>query len=57
MNNQIHNGRSLKVSYATQKSKTNQQGSGALTGYPPFPSSGYPEGYMSYPQMGLHSYY
>jgi len=54
MNNQIHNGRSLKVSYATQKSKTNQQ-PGALT--IPFPSSGYPDGYMGYPQMGIHSYY
>lgn len=57
MNNQIYNGRNLKVSYATQKSKTNQSGSsGALSGYPPFPSSGYSDGYM-FPQMGLHSYY
>jgi RNA recognition motif-containing protein len=62
MNDQIHNGRNLKVSQASQKTKGqggNQQG--ALSGYPPFSATGgYGETpYMAYPQMsmGMRSYY
>jgi len=58
MNDQIHNGRNLKVSTASQKSKNNnQQQQGALSGYPPFSAGGYPDSsYMGY-QMGMRSYY
>jgi len=59
INNQIHNGRNLKVSFATQKSKsgsTPQIAASALPGYgAPFPTGAYPEYGMSYPSM--HSYY
>jgi RNA recognition motif-containing protein len=59
INNQIHNGRNLKVSFATQKSKsgsTPQASASALPGYgAPFPTGAYPEYGMSYPSM--HSYY
>jgi len=59
INNQIHNGRNIKVSFATQKPKTGsgapQQNNSALPGYPPFPTGAYPEYGMSYPSM--HSYY
>jgi len=57
INNQIHNGRNIKVSYATQKSKSGapQQNNSALPGYPPFPTGAYPEYGMSYPSM--HSFY
>jgi len=58
VNNQIHNGRNIKVSFATQKSKSGSgapQGGSALPGYPPFPTGAYPEYGMSYPSM--HSYY
>jgi RNA recognition motif-containing protein len=59
INNQIHNGRNIKVSFATQKGKTGgssaPQNNSALPGYPPFPTGAYPEYGMSYPSM--HSYY
>jgi RNA recognition motif-containing protein len=59
INNQIHNGRNIKVSFATQKSKGGssapQNNNSALPGYPPFPTGAYPEYGMSYPSM--HSYY
>jgi RNA recognition motif-containing protein len=59
INNQIHNGRNIKVSFATQKPKTGgsnpPQNNSALPGYPPFPTGAYPEYGMSYPSM--HSYY
>jgi len=59
INNQIHNGRNLKVSFATQKGKsgsTPQTAPSALPGYgAPFPTGAYPEYGMSYPSM--HSYY
>jgi len=58
INNQIHNGRNIKVSFATQKSKSggsSAQNNSALPGYPPFPTGAYPEYGMSYPSM--HSYY
>jgi cold-inducible RNA-binding protein len=59
INNQIHNGRNIKVSFATQKSKAGSsappQNNSALPGYPPFPTGAYPEYGMSYPSM--HSYY
>jgi RNA recognition motif-containing protein len=63
MNDQIHNGRNLKVSQASQKTKggNQQQQTGALSGYPPFAATGgYGETpYMGYPQMsmGMRSYY
>jgi RNA recognition motif-containing protein len=62
VNNQIHNGRNLKVSFATQKSKsgggsTPQAGGSASPGYgaTPFPTGAYPEYGLGYPSM--HSYY
>jgi RNA recognition motif-containing protein len=58
INNQIHNGRNLKVSFATQKSKSGStpQAASALPSYgAPFPTGAYPEYGMSYPSM--HSFY
>jgi RNA recognition motif-containing protein len=58
VNNQIHNGRNIKVSFATQKSKSSSSNAAqtisALPGYPPFPTGAYPEYGMSYP---MHPYY
>jgi len=58
INNQIHNGRNLKVSFATQKSQNKSsstpQSIPALQ-YPSFPTGAYPEYGMSYPSM--HPYY
>jgi len=59
LNNQIHNGRTLKVSYAqSKKASTNLNipPLGSLTGYPPF-QSGYPDPYMGFPPPpGFHYY-